>query len=129
MKTTHVRATALAAACTTLLTVGIATAGPRATRAATTVTIQVEGRDFSGTVSSPRPLKCAKDRKIILFKQVGTEQDPSVDTKVASDLASLSGDQYVWNTGNTGIKGKFYARAKRTIDCKADSSETLHTTS
>ena len=110
----------------TVTTIGMANAG---TRAETTVTIQVQGRDFSGYIDSPRPLKCAKDRKVILYKQVGSVQDPTVDKKIASDLASLSGDRYRWETGNTGIRGRFYARAPGTTECKADSSPTLHTTS
>jgi len=114
------------AAFAALTSFGMANAG---TRADTTVTIQVQGRDFSGTVDSPRPLKCAKNRKVILYKQVGTVQDPTVDKKIASDLASLSGNRYRWDTGNTGIRGKFYARAPGTTECRADSSPTVHTTS
>lgn len=119
---TAVAAATLAA----LFSFGMANAGIRAD---TTVTIKVQGRDFSGTVDSSRPLKCAKDRKVILYKQVGTVQDPSADKKIASDLASLSGGAYRWNTGNTGIRGRFYARAPGTAECKADSSPTVHTTS
>jgi hypothetical protein len=96
-------------------------------RADTTVTIKVQGRDFSGFVKSPNPQACAEGRKIALFKQVGSEQDPSVDERVASDTASLNGDRYEWSTGNTGQSGKFYARARRTQDCKPDTSRTLHT--
>ena len=52
-------------------------------------------------------------------------EDPRNDERVASDLAGLSGDRYEWNTGNTGRFGKFYARAGKTPDCKADSSDTV----
>ena len=105
-----------------VIVTGIAGAG---TRASTTVTIQTENGDFWGYVDSSRPLRCAKDRKIVLFKQAGSEQDPSIDQKVGSDTASLQGDRYMWSTGNTGQFGKFYARAKRTADCKGDSSPTV----
>lgn len=114
-------AVALAVA-TALVMTGTAGAG---TRAATTVTIKTQNGDFWGYVDSPRPLKCAEERKIVLFKQVGAEQDPSVDQKVASDTASLNGDRYMWSTGNTGLSGKFYARAGRTLNCKADNSPTV----
>jgi hypothetical protein len=97
------------------------------TRARTRVTISVEGRDFSGLVKSPRPGRCADGRVIRLHKQEGQEQRPRTDNVVASDTASKNGDRYEWNTGNTGINGRFYARAKRTEHCKADSSRTLHT--
>lgn len=103
---------------------GTVTAGA-GDRADTTVTIRTENGDFWGTVSSPRPRKCAEDRKVVLFKQVGTEQDPSVDERIASDNASLNGDRYEWNTGNTGVFGKFYARVGRTEDCKGDTSKTI----
>jgi len=94
---------------------------------ATTVTIKAEGTDLSGTVDSPRPLKCAKDRKIVVYKQKGREQRPSRDRKIGMDTASLNGDRYEWSTGNTGIDGKFYARAPKTSQCQADNSRTVRT--
>ncbi len=94
------------------------------TRAVTKVTIRVEGRDFSGTVQSPRPRRCVDGRKIRLLRQVGSEQHPNTDPVIASDTASADGD---WSTGNTGVNGRFYARAKRTEHCKADSSRTRRT--
>jgi len=112
------------AVCGSLAAAGIANAGV-ITRAKTTVTIQVQNGDFSGTVDSPKPKLCANGRKIVLFKQVGSEQDPSMDQKVAMDTASLNGNEYEWSTGNTGLFGKFYARAGKTPDCKADNSDTV----
>jgi hypothetical protein len=93
--------------------------------APTKVTIKTENGDFWGRVVSPRPLKCADERKVTVFRQVGSEQDPRVDERIASDTASLNGDVYEWNTGNTGQFGKFYARVKRTPDCQADTSPTV----
>jgi hypothetical protein len=114
---------ALASAVVAAVTVGgMAWAGPGAQ---TTVTIQREGTDLSGTVDSPKPAKCAKDRKIVLFKQKGPEQNPKTDEKIANDTASLSGGEYVWSTGNTGEYGRFYARAARTAECAPDSSPTI----
>lgn len=104
---------------------GTVSAGAGAVRAETTVTIRTDNGDFSGFVSSPRPLKCAEGRKIVLFKQVGPEQDPRVDQRIASDTASLNGDRYEWSTGNTGKFGKFYARAGKTDNCKGDTSKTI----
>jgi hypothetical protein len=94
-------------------------------RAETTVTIKTENGDFWGFVSSPRPRLCADERKVVLFKQVGSEQDPRVDERIASDTASLDGDRAEWNTGNTGVFGKFYARIGKTEDCKGDTSKTV----
>jgi hypothetical protein len=94
-------------------------------KADTIVTIKAEGSDLSGVVKSPRPKKCAKDRKVTVFKQKGASQNPKVDEKLASDTASLNGDRYEWNTGNTGESGKFYARVAPTEFCKKDTSRTV----
>jgi hypothetical protein len=102
---------------------GIASAG---TLIETSVTIKTQNGDFWGRVVSPRPKLCAKDRKVVVFKQLGAEQNPANDDKIASDLASLSGGVYEWNTGNTGaMNGKYYARVGRTTSCKADTSDTV----
>ncbi len=97
-----------------------------ASRAETTVTIHTQNGEFWGTLTSPRPKKCADERKVTLYKQTGKEQDPSVDQKMASDISSLSGTRYKWSTGTTGLRhGRFYARVGRTADCKADTSKTV----
>ena len=101
---------------------GFANAG---TLADSTVTMKAQSGDFSGTISSSRPMRCAQDRKVVVFKQAGANQDPSQDNRVASDTASLSGDRYEWSTGNTGVYGKVYARVGRTEHCKADTSRTV----
>ena len=99
-----------------------------ATRAKTTVTIESPGGgEYMGYVSSPKPKLCAKNRKVLLYKQTGTEQDRSVDEKMGSDTTSLQGDRYQWNTGQTGEYGKFYAFAVRTPDCKPAFSDTIKT--
>jgi hypothetical protein len=97
------------------------------TRARTRVTINVEGTDFSGTVRSPRPGQCADGRTIRLLKQQGGQQHPNSDNVVATDTASFNGQRYEWSTGNTGQNGRFYAHARRTAQCKADTSRTLRT--
>jgi hypothetical protein len=97
------------------------------TPADTRVTIKTQNGDFWGAVFTSRPLKCARNRKVVLYKQLGADQNPSVDDKVASDTASLSGGAYKWNTGTTGLRhGKFYARVAKTTYCKADTSETVN---
>lgn len=113
------------------LTAGLAAAGTAGTASAgaarsdSTVTIKTENGDFWGQVKSSRPGKCAAERKVVVFKQVGDRQNPSRDKPLASDTASLSGDRYEWNTGNTGLRGKFYARISRTAECQSDTSETV----
>ncbi len=112
------------AVCGAVALTGIAGAGQAAK---TRVTIKVEGRDFSGKVKSPRLHKCADNRKVKLYKQQGPEQNPRTEEVVASDTSELNGDHGEWSTGNTGLSGKFYARAGKKPGCKADASRTLHT--
>ncbi len=92
--------------------------------AETKVTIRAEGLDLSGFVNSPRPQRCAEDRKVIVFKQRG-QRGGGNDERFATDNASLNGDRYMWSTGNTGTPGRFYARVRRIEGCKADSSRTI----
>jgi hypothetical protein len=92
--------------------------------ASSTVTIQAEGTDLSGTLSSSDPATCADGRKVIVFKQVGTRGGGD-DKNIASDTASKQGSDYVWSTGNTGLGGRFYAKVRGTTDCKGDTSPTI----
>ena len=108
------------AACAAVALTSLASAGGGAD---TRVTIQVEGRDYFGKVKSPRQ-RCVNERKVKLYKQKG-ERGGGDDIKIASDLADEDGD---WSTGNTGSRGKHYARAPKIPDkCKGDSSRTLRT--
>jgi hypothetical protein len=112
----------LAASC--LATLALTASAQAIVRAPTTLTIRADGLDLSGKVKSPR-LRCLGGRTIRLYKQVGTEQNPSVDTRIATDTSERHGDYGVWSTGNTGIAGKLYVRTGRTTYCKADSSDTI----
>ena len=106
--------------------VALALPADAATRAATTVTIAGTNGDYFGTVSSPRPLKCAQNRKILVYKQLGATQVPSEDQQIGSDNASNNGGVYQWSIGNSGFKkGKFYALARRTPECRRDTSPTI----
>ncbi len=102
---------------------GIATAGGGYE---TTVNIkEAAPGDFHGVVKSDNENKCAKDRKVTLYKQKGHDQVPSEDEKINSDNASKQDGKYKWDTGNTHTKGKVYARAKKTDDCEGDNSKTI----
>jgi hypothetical protein len=99
-------------------------AGARA-RADTRVTIHGENGDFHGKIFSDRG-RCLGDRKVIVYKQKGDRQDPSVDLKIATDTSERVDDHGEWSVGNTGRKnGDFYAKVKRTDDCKPDRSRTI----
>jgi hypothetical protein len=96
--------------------------------AETTVTIKNPNNsgDFFGYVKSNKPKRCADGRKVTVFKQHGTAQEPRSDEKIGRDTAELSGGKARWELGNTGEKGgKFYARASRRPGCHAALSETI----
>ena len=97
--------------------------------APTQVQIIPESDGFYGYVSSTKTQKCANNRKVVLFKQLGSAQDPRNDQKVGIDIAEPNGDGVMWNTGNTGhMKGKFYAHVNRTPSCQAASSPSVKMT-
>jgi hypothetical protein len=60
----------------------------------------------------------------VLFKQRGARGGGD-DVRVLSDTTEIQGSVGVWSTGNTGQAGKFYAKATRTTQCKADFSPTI----
>jgi hypothetical protein len=95
------------------------------TRADTHLTIKGPNGDFSGTISSPKPKQCANHRLVLLFRQLGATQNPTHDDKAGMDTSGLQGGKYAWDMGNTGLSGKFYARAPQTTNCKAGSSKTI----
>jgi len=116
---------AIAAALAILGAVFVAGISSAGTRAETRVTIRVQGTEPFGFVESPRPRRCADGRTIVVYKQLGTEQDPRNDEKIGTDTASLSGDRYRWSIGQPGVYGRVYARARPTEDCKPDNSRTV----
>jgi hypothetical protein len=91
--------------------------------AVTTVTIKAQGLDLSGTVTSKRQ-GCVTDRMVSVIKQIGTRGGGD-DRRFGSDLASADGS---WETGNTGVAGRVYAKAKATSTCAADTSPTIRIT-
>jgi hypothetical protein len=114
----------LVLAATGLATLALTASAHAIGRAPTTLTIVAQGTDLSGKVKSPR-LSCLGGRTIRLYKQVGQVQNPSVDTRIATDTSERVGDHGEWSTGNTGIAGKLYVRTGRTTACKAGSSDTI----
>ncbi len=109
---------------------GSASAGAVGSLGTTEVTIETQNGDFFGTVVSSDPDSCAEGRTVKLFKLVGDTPDPKVDHKIASDTASLNGDEYQWSTGNTGLhRGRYYARAGKTDFCRGDNSPVVKASS
>jgi hypothetical protein len=93
-------------------------------RAKVTVTISQVNTEMSGKVISPKPVKCAKDRTVWVWEQIGTRGGGD-DVKRFQDTTSLQGSSYVWNTGNTGEEGFFYAKVAPKPGCKGDTSPTI----
>ena len=92
--------------------------------ARTTVTITAQGVELSGYVSS-RSRRCAVNRTVTVYRQRGRRQNPRGDARIASDTAQANGPRYQWNTGNTGLEGRFYAYVRRIRGCGADASRTV----
>ena len=95
-----------------------------ATDAPVTVTIQAQGTDLSGKVTSTKPKLCAKNRTVVVYKQIGT-RGRGDDKRFASDTTGLQNGVWVWSTGNTGTEGKFYAKVAHKTGCKRAFSKTI----
>ena len=119
---TIIRATVPVAAMVAL-PLGLESAHAAAAPTTTKVTIKAAGTDLYGTVSSPRAA-CEEDRTVVLFKQKG-KRGGGDDVRVGSDITYVSNGVGEWSTGNTGMSGKFYAKAAPTADCKAAFSPTI----
>ena len=123
MKFSTILRAALPVAALAALPVGIETASAAAPAASSTVTIKAEGSDLYGTVSSKRAA-CEGDRTVVLYKQKGARGGGD-DVRIASDTTEVSNGVGQWNTGNTGMAGRFYAKVTKTADCKPDTSPTI----
>ena len=108
--------------CGALVTTAPASGG----KADTTVTIRSEGGDPVGTVKSSDANDCADDRLVKIYKEKGGSQGGGDDVYTGSqDSTSFSNGKYRWSVGQPGLKGKHYARAPGTSECKADNSRTI----
>lgn len=115
---------ALAVSVTAFTAVASAQAGARAD---TKVNIKGHEGDYYGYVKSSDEDNCAYERKVKVFKQLGSAQDPKHDLKIGTDYAEYDGDRYMWSIGNSGYKhGKFYAKVGKTDYCKGDYSKTIY---
>jgi hypothetical protein len=116
--TTAIAALAVAAAAFT---------GTAAANSKSTVSITGDNGDYYGYVSSSDPTHCENDRKVTVFKQLGSVQDPHVDQKIGTDTAEPNGPDAMWSIGNSGFKaGMFYAKAAKVPGyCKATTSPTI----
>lgn len=100
-----------------------ATADAAKPRAKVTVTITQVNAEMSGKVKSPKA-KCKRDRLVSVIEQIGTRGGGD-DVPRYEDTTSLQNGKYVWNTGNTGVEGFFYAKVAPKKGCKGDKSPTI----
>jgi len=109
--------------CGALVFAGIAVASGANTR----VTIQAQQGGFFGFVHTRKSAseKCENGRTVILYKQKGSDQKPSQDTKIGTDIAQPNGPDSQWSI-NTNKSGKFYAKAPKKPGCAAGFSDTVH---
>jgi hypothetical protein len=108
------------AICGALALAGIALAA----NAETKVTIQAQVGGFFGFVHSSKQ-SCEAGRKVALFKQKGSTQNLSQDTKIGTDIAQPNGPDSQWSI-NTNKTGRFYAHVGKIPGCKPDFSRTVH---
>ena len=122
--TTRIIRSVLPVAALVALPLGIdAAPASAAVPAGSKVTIDREGSDLFGTVSSGRAA-CEGNRTVVLYKQRGTKGGGD-DIRVVTDTTEVQNGVGVWSTGNTGQSGKFYAKVKKTAQCKAGTSPTI----
>lgn len=105
---------------------GIAASGATAAgKAPTEVTIKGQEGDYYGYVKSSDS-DCESDRKVNVYKMLGSSPDRQTDLKIGSDIAQPNGPDGMWSIGNSGYKkGKFYAHVKGTTECKGDLSPVI----
>jgi hypothetical protein len=114
-----------------LVSAGAVLAPPSAASAARSgVTIHhYYGGGVVGKVFSPKPQKCARARKVKLFRLKGKRPNPKRDTKVGkADAAGRASDNggYGWEVQyNRARPGHYYARVPATPTCRADNSKTI----
>ena len=107
-------------AMSTLAFPGLATAG---TASRTIVTIKGPDGDFHGKIRSQDP-GCLGDRLVRLF--MSENADGPFARTGNSDTSEQQGNVGVWSLGNTGLRdGFFFAKAKRTPDCRGGRSRVL----
>lgn len=99
---------------------GLALAG---TGARTIVTIKGPDGDFHGKIKS-QASACLGGRLVRLF--MSDSADGPFERTGNSDTSERRGDVGVWSMGNTGLRdGFFYAKAKKTPDCRGGRSRVL----
>ena len=121
------RKTKFAAALATAAVAVTAFAGAADASSQSTVSILGTNGDYYGYVHSSDASHCENNRKVVVYKQLGSAQSPKTDQKIGTDTAEPNGPDAMWSIGNSGFKtGKFYAKAAKVPSfCKATTSKTI----
>jgi len=117
----------IATAVATLAVSAVALTGVANAATSSTVSIMGEQGDYYGYVHSSDQTHCEANRKVVVYKQLGSVQAPKTDQKIGTDIAQPNGPDAMWSIGNSGFKtGKFYAKAAKVPGfCKAAFSPTI----
>lgn len=107
----------------TAATVALAFAGIAGAATPSSISIKhLGGGEFTGKVKSD-DAGCRADRTVVLYQLKGKSPKPKNDRKIVKDTTDEQGR---WNTGQTGERsGKFYAKVKRTDDCRGAISQVI----
>jgi len=81
------------------------TAFAGAAEASTSSTISIMGTngDYYGYVHSSDATHCENNRKVVVYKQLGSAQSPKTDQKIGTDIAEPNGPDAMWSIGNSGF--------------------------
>jgi hypothetical protein len=91
--------------------VGLASTAEAIPKSPVAISIQVNGKALSGTVTSGRPGQCAANRVVKVFRIVN-----GVPRAVAKDTTKSSNGQIVWGT-TVRKPGRYFAKLRATPQC------------
>ncbi len=117
----------LIAATALIALTGAVAASPAAAHGLTPTKVNIKGHegDYYGYVKSSDQ-QCELNRKVKVFKMLGSSPSPKTDQKIGTDIAQPNGPHSMWSIGNSGYKhGYFYAKVGKTSYCGGDTSKVI----
>ncbi len=120
-----IAAAALAAFAAGGLAVHSTDAAAAGQRARTSVSLNTSPKPF-GYVKSPRPKACSEGRRIAIYEQLGANQRPRSDRRIATAVAYRYHGSFQWQTKSVEA-AELYARANPVPGCTGARSKTVST--
>lgn len=77
-----------------------------------------------GLVKSSEPQACSDGRRVHIYRQRGSQQDPKLDRLIATVRAQRFRGSYEW-VAREQVSGRVYAKAAATSRCRAAFSDTI----